>query len=107
MIGRNGRPNGSSGSTPAALMMAWMGLSTHVKAVERVQRRLRRVTAALDAASISYAVAGGNAVAAWIGRLDAGATRATNDVDVLVRRADASFIIATLASLGFSRAGTD
>lgn len=31
-------------------------------AIERVQRRLMRVTAALDAASIPYAVVGGNAI---------------------------------------------
>lgn len=55
-------------------------------AVERVQQRLRKVTAALDAAG---AVVGGNAVAAWVGRVDPGATRATKDVDILVRRADA------------------
>ena len=33
-------------------------------AVDRVEKRLKRVTAALDAAAIRYAVVGGNAVAA-------------------------------------------
>ena len=57
-------------------------------AVDRVERRLRRVAAALDAASIPYALVGGNAVASWVARVDPSATRATKDVDLLVRRAD-------------------
>lgn len=80
-----------------------MGLAPHFMAVERVQQRLRRVTSALDAAGIRYAVVGGNAVAAWVGRVDPGATRATKDVDLLVRRADAPGITATLGALGFAR----
>lgn len=79
-----------------------MGLAPHFMAVERVQQRLRRVTAALDAAGIRYAVVGGNAVAAWVGRVDPGATRATKDVDLLCR-ADTPRITATLSSLGFTR----
>jgi hypothetical protein len=72
-----------------------MGILSHLMAVERVQQRLRKVTAALDAAGIKYAVVGGNAVASWVGRVDQGATRATKDVDILVRRSD--------ATLGFAR----
>lgn len=72
-------------------------------AVERVQARLRRVTAALNAAGLRYAVVGGNAVAAWVGRVDAGATRATKDVDLLVRRQDVRRITAVVTGLGFAR----
>lgn len=72
-------------------------------AVERIQQRLRRVASALDAAGIRYAVVGGNAVAAWVGRVDPGATRATKDVDILVRRADAPRITAALTAIGFAR----
>lgn len=72
-------------------------------AVERVERRLRRVTAVLDAAGIAYAVVGGNAVAAWVARADASATRATEDVDLLVRRADLERISAAMAGIGFQR----
>jgi len=36
-----------------------------IRAVERVRERLRRAVAALKAAGVPYAVAGGNAVAAW------------------------------------------
>jgi hypothetical protein len=80
-----------------------MGLSPHIMAVERVQQRLKKVAAALDAAGIRYAVVGGNAVASWVGRVDPGATRATKDVDILVRRADTPRITAALTGLGFAR----
>ncbi len=80
-----------------------MGLSAHVMAVERVQLRLRRVTAALDAAGIRYSVVGGNAVASWVGRVDPGATRATKDVDLLVRREDTPRVTAAITALGFAR----
>lgn len=79
-----------------------MGLSPHVMSVERVQQRLRKVTAALDAAGVKYAVVGGNAVASWVGRVDQGATRATKDVDLLVRRADTPRITAAITALGLS-----
>jgi hypothetical protein len=74
-----------------------------VLAVERVERRLRAVTAALERAGISYAVAGGNAVAAWVGRADPAATRTTRDVDLVVRRADVDRITEALHALGFHR----
>jgi hypothetical protein len=72
-------------------------------AVDRVEQRLRLVTAALDAAGIPYAVVGGNAVAAWVGRVDPSATRATKDVDLLVDRADLSRITVVFEGLGFRR----
>jgi len=72
-------------------------------AIERIQRRLQKTAAALDAAGIRYAVVGGNAVAAWVGRVDPGATRATKDVDILVRRIDTPQITAALTGLGFTR----
>jgi hypothetical protein len=80
-----------------------MGLASHILSFERVQLRLRRATAALDAARIPYAVVGGNAVASWVGRVDQGATRATKDVDLLVRRTDAPAITAAITALGFAR----
>jgi len=72
-------------------------------AVDRVEKRLRHVTAALEAAGIRYAVIGGNAVARWVARIDPSATRSTKDVDVLVRRADLDRITDTLNGLGFAR----
>jgi hypothetical protein len=78
-------------------------LERHFMAIDRVQRRLMRVTAALDAASIPYAVVGGNAIASWVARVDPAATRATKDVDVLVRRADIPRVTAAITALGFAR----
>lgn len=74
-----------------------------VMAMERVEQRLRRVTEALDAAGVPYAVVGGNAVAAWIAQVDPAATRTTKDVDLLVRRGDLERITATLVALGLRR----
>lgn len=72
-------------------------------AMERVERRLKQVTAALDDADIPYAVVGGNAVAAWVATVDPAATRTTQDVDILVRRADLQQITQTLTKLGYRR----
>lgn len=65
-------------------------------AVDRVERLLRTVTAALNQKGIDYAIVGGNAVAAWVTTVDEGAVRATKDVDVLVRRSDLPSITAAL-----------
>lgn len=75
----------------------------HVMAVDRVEQRLRTVTGALDAAGVRYAVIGGNAVAAWVGRVDPSATRATKDVDLLVNRDDLARITDVLTAAGFQR----
>lgn len=72
-------------------------------AVDRVERRLRRVTAALDAAEVPYAVVGGNAVASWVGRVDPSATRATRDVDLLVPKGDLARLTEAMTALGFER----
>ena len=72
-------------------------------AVDRVEKRLRKVAAALEAAGIRYAVIGGNAVAAWVARADPGATRATKDVDLLTRRVDLERITKVMSELGFTR----
>ena len=72
-------------------------------AVDRVERRLRRVAAALEAANVPYAIIGGNAVATWVGRVDPSATRATRDVDLLVQRSDLDALTAAMASLDFER----
>jgi hypothetical protein len=73
-----------------------------VSAVEKVRQRLLRATAALEAAAIPYAVAGGNAVAVWVSRVDEAAVRNTQDVDVLLRREDLSRAIQALEQAGFS-----
>ncbi|MGB2987775.1 MAG: nucleotidyltransferase family protein [Phycisphaerae bacterium] len=76
---------------------------SYVMAMERVEQRLRKVTAVLDAAGIRYAVIGGNAVAAWIAKADPAATRTTKDVDLLVQAADLERITEVMRQLGFRR----
>ncbi len=70
-------------------------------AVERVRERLLRAAAAMEAAGVQYAVAGGNAVAAWVATVDPAAVRNTQDVDVLIRRSDLEAAKAALQSVGF------
>ncbi|MFC1759024.1 hypothetical protein ACFL2H_09690 [Planctomycetota bacterium] len=72
-----------------------------IEAVEKVRERTLRATAALETAGIPYAVAGGNAVAAWVARVDATAVRNTRDVDILVCRKDFDRIRLALESAGF------
>lgn len=81
-----------------------------VNAVEKVRQRLLRAAAALRAAGVSYAVAGGNAVALWVSRVDEAAVRNTQDVDILLRRADLDAARSALEAAGFvyrHLAGTD
>lgn len=63
-------------------------LDRMVRAVEKVRERLLRTTTALEQAKVPYAVVGGNAVAAWVSRVDESAVRNTQNVDLLIRRAD-------------------
>lgn len=72
-----------------------------IRAVEKVRDRLRRAAAALNKAGVPYAVAGGNAVAAWVSRVDEAAVRNTQDVDILLRRADLEAAKRALAEAGF------
>lgn len=76
-------------------------LERMVRAVEKVRERLLRAATALEAARIPYAVIGGNAVAAWVARVDVGAVRNTVDVDILIRRADLDRVREVLTSAGF------
>lgn len=78
-----------------------------VTAAEKVRDRLRRATAALEAAGVAYAVVGGNAVAAWVATVDPAATRNTQDVDLLLRRGDLDAAERALAPAGFVRANVD
>jgi hypothetical protein len=78
--------------------VSWERMSN---AVENVRRRLLRAAQALDNAGVSYAVAGGNAVAAWVSRVDEAAVRNTQDVDIVLRRADLPAAKAALEGAGF------
>jgi hypothetical protein len=72
-----------------------------VSAVEKVRARLLRAAAALESAGVPYAVAGGNAVAAWVSRVDEAAVRNTRDVDILLREADLPAARQALEAAGF------
>ena len=72
-----------------------------VNAVERVRQRLMRATAALQVANVPYAVAGGNAVALWVSRVDEAAVRNTQDVDILIRRDSLTAAKTALEQAGF------
>jgi hypothetical protein len=70
-------------------------------AVEKVRRRLLMATKILESAGIPYAVADGNAFAAWVSRVDEAAVRNTQDVDILVRRDDLATARQAFESGGF------
>jgi hypothetical protein len=78
-----------------------VGWERALVAAEKVKERLRRATLALDAAGVPYAVAGGNAVAEWVARVDEDAVRNTRDVDLPVRRADFPAARNALEAAGF------
>lgn len=74
----------------------WMQLG-----VDKIRERLERATAALEAAGVPYAVIGGNAVAAWVSRVEPAAVRFTADVDILLRREDLPAASVALEPAGF------
>ena len=78
--------------------VSWERMS---QAVEQVRLRLQRAARALALGSVPYAVAGGNAVAAWVSRVDEAAVRNTQDVDIVLRRADLPAARAALELAGF------
>ena len=79
--------------------VSWERMSN---AIEKVRERLLRTARALDQARVPYAVAGGNAVAAWVSRVDEAAVRNTQDVDVILRRGDLPAARAALEQAGFA-----
>jgi hypothetical protein len=72
-----------------------------IRAVEKVRERMLRAVRALERANVPYAIAGGNAVAAWVSRVDESAVRNTRDVDILLRRSDLDAARRALAEEGF------
>ncbi len=72
-----------------------------IAAVDAVRERATRIAAALERAGIKHAVIGGNAIAAWVARVDVEAVRNTKDVDLLVRREDLERLIEVAQSVGF------
>src|SRR5881396_3368856 len=85
-------------NTPTLAPVSWERM---IRAVEKVRERLLRAAAALREAGVLYAVAGGNAVAAWVSRMDEAAVRNTRDVDILLRRGDLPAATIALEKAGF------
>lgn len=73
----------------------------HVLALEGVARRLRRISEAMHAADVPFALAGGQAVAFWVATKDPAAVRTTKGVDLLVRRKDRTIIEKAGETAGF------
>ena len=85
--------------TPVALQpVSWDRMA---KGIDKVRERLERAADALASSGVDYAVVGGNAVAAWVSRIDESAVRNTRDVDILLRREDMTSARTALESVGF------
>ena len=93
--------NAIRGSQKQVAFAAEFSLDRMVSAVEKVRDRLLRATQALEDVHVPYAVAGGNAVAAWVASIDEAAVRNTQDVDILLRRADLNKAAQALKAVGF------
>jgi len=89
------------GSRMLKVKIAGVSWERIISAVEKVRQRLLRAAAALEKAGIPYAVTGGNAVAAWVSRVDEAAVRNTRDVDLLLRRSDLAAATRALEAAGF------
>ena len=87
--------------TMTATTLAPVSWQRMEQGIEQVRRRLERAARALRQAGVPYAVVGGNAVAAWVSRVDTAAVRNTRDVDILLRRTDLERARAALESAGF------
>jgi hypothetical protein len=86
-------------STALALKpVSWKRMA---QGIDDVKNRLERAAAALSKTGIRYAVVGGNAVAAWVSRVDASAVRNTRDVDIILRREDMERARAAMEDAGF------
>jgi hypothetical protein len=72
-----------------------------IRAVEKVRERLLSAARALERAHVPYAVAGGNAVSAWVARVDETAVRNTRDVGILLPRNELENAKKALESAGF------
>jgi hypothetical protein len=74
-----------------------------VRAVEKVRERQARTIAALTSVGIPYALAGGNAAAAWVASVEPGADRTTPDVVIALRDRDSQAADAAMRAAGFLR----
>lgn len=82
----------------AAVVLKDFSWERMIAAVEDVRERACGATAVLEKAGIAH---GGNAVAAWVARVDKEAVRNTKNVDLLLRRPDLPDATKALESVGF------
>ena len=78
-----------------------LGYQSEPKSLLLAPEQLMRAVAALESRSVPYAVIGGNAVAAWVSRIDEAAVRNTQDVDILLREDDFERAKVAMESVGF------
>ena len=97
--------NPAYGMSSMTVSLGSFSLERMVNAVEKVRQRLLRAADALESANVKYAVAGGNAVALWVSRVDESAVRNTQDVDILLRREDLDAAKEALVRAGFRHIG--
>ena len=75
--------------TIAAEAMPWRTLfERYDRAMNEIDERKYRITSALAAGNVPYALIGGQAVIAWVTTVDPDAVRTTKDIDILLRRDD-------------------
>lgn len=84
--------------TPALAPVSWQRMA---EGIENVRLRMEKAANALSGLGVRYAVVGGNAVAAWVSRVDTAAVRNTRDVGILLRREDTDQAKIALESVGF------
>lgn len=84
-----------------AIALAAVSWQRMAEGIENVKNRLARAADALERHGVRYAVVGGNAVAAWVSRVDVAAVRNTRGVDILLRREDMDRARTALESAGF------
>ena len=83
------------------MRMPFATLERYEEALETISERVRRAASALEKYRVPYAVIGGNAVAAWVSRVDPEAVRGTRDVDITIRRSDLQRATEAMAEAGF------
>jgi hypothetical protein len=83
------------------MRMPYAALERYEEALETIAKRVKRAASALEKHGVSYAVVGGNAVAAWVSRVDPEAVRGTRDVDIAIRRRDLDRATEAMAEAGF------
>src|SRR5437660_43354 len=85
---------------PSILSSVLSPWEKYLMALEEVAARLQRITQALAAQSVPYALVGGQAVALWVATRDPAAVRTTKDVDILLRKEDLPPARAAALSVG-------